>query len=304
MSRCVKSILNQTFSDYEIILVNDGSSDNSGLLCDQFTQTDPRIKSIHKENGGPGSARNAGLEVAKGNYIGFVDSDDYIDNQMFDIMLNLAEKEQADIIQCGYEFVSHEGRILKTCRYSDRIITGTFESVYEYSLQNEINNFITSKIFTKQLIDDVRFPELFASEDAYFILNACFKCNKIVLLSNPFYKYVQHPVSLTRSGINTKSFDTVRAGKMMFDLVNKRFPDLSTYWALYIVLYCVKLFSRSASHPELDQQRKELLIDFKRYYPILKNNPAMKHISKKSRIGLRLFSIFPEIYARLYISSH
>jgi glycosyltransferase involved in cell wall biosynthesis len=297
-------MLDQTFSDFEIILVNDGSTDESGQLCDLFSQTDPRILTIHKENGGPGSARNTGLEWAKGSYIGFVDSDDFIDNQMFEVMLNLAEKEQADIIQCGFEFVSNEGITLKTSSYSDRIILGSYESVHEYSLQNDINNYIPCKIFRRDLIDNIRFPEYFASEDACFILKVCFKCNKIVLLSKPFYKYVQHPVSLTRSGINAKSFDSVLAGKMMFDLVNEKFPDLSSYWARYIVLYCVKLFSRSTSHPELNQQRKELTKDFKQYYPILKNSSAMKQISKKSRIGLLLFSIFPEIYASLYSSSH
>ena len=304
LTKCINSILDQTFSDFEIILVNDGSTDKSGLLCDQFTINDIRIKTIHKDNGGPGSARNSGIEQAKGTFIGFVDSDDYIDKEMFSTLMIHAEKEQADIVQCGYEFVLHDGRTLKTSRYSDRIITGTYESVYEYSLQHDINNYIPCKIFRRDIIENVRFPEFFASEDAYFILNACFKCKKIVLLSNLFYKYVQHPESLTRSGINTKSFDTIRAGKMMFDLVNGKFPDLSTYWALYIVLYCVKLFSRSASHPELDQQRKELIIDFKQYYPMLHKSPAMNQISKKSRFGLQLFSFFPEIYASLYASSH
>jgi glycosyltransferase involved in cell wall biosynthesis len=304
LPRCLKSILNQTFSDFEIILVNDGSTDESGKLCDQFTQTDPRIIAIHKENGGPGSARNAGLELAKGNYIGFVDSDDYIDNLMFETMINVAGKEQADIVQCGFENTSPEGVVVTTSKYSNQSITGSINNVRAFSLQRQINNFIHCKIFRKTIIDNIRFPNLYASEDAVFILQACSICEKLIILEEPFYKYVQHPESLTRSGINTKSFDTIRAGKIMFGLVHEKFPELSSYWALYIVLYCVKLFARSRSIPELKQQRVELINDFRQYYPLLKNSPALNQISRKSRVALGLFSLFPGVYALLYSASH
>jgi hypothetical protein len=91
---------------------------------------------------------------------------------------------------------------------------------------------------------------------------------------------------------------------MMFDLVHEKFPELSSYWALYIVLYCVKLFARSVSHPELKQQRLELIKDFKQYYPLLKNSHALNQISRKSRVALGLFSLFPRVYALLYCASH
>lgn len=304
LNRCIKSILGQTFSDFEIILVNDGSTDGSGKFCDHFTQTDTRIKVIHKANGGPGSARNAGLEIACGEFVGFVDSDDFVDPEMFQIMFEKAVEHDADIVQCGFEYTSTESVVVSTSKYSNQTIIGSVNCVEAYSHQRDINNFIHCKIFRKTIIDNIRFPDLYISEDAVFILQACSKCKKLIILEETFYKYVQRTESLTRSGINTKSFETIRAGKMMFYLVNEKFPDLSSYWARYIVLYCVKLFSRSASHPELNQQRKELLIDFKRYYPILKNSPAMKNISKKSRIGLQLFYFFPNIYATLYASSH
>src|SRR5690625_3550080 len=109
LPKCLDSILTQTFKGFELILVNDGSTDKSGEICDDYAHKDQRIKVIHKKNGGTSSARNAGLAVAKGDYIGFVDSDDYINKHMYETLYNSAIKHSSDIVLCSYEDV-YEGQ--------------------------------------------------------------------------------------------------------------------------------------------------------------------------------------------------
>jgi glycosyltransferase involved in cell wall biosynthesis len=102
LNKCLDSILNQTFKDFELILVNDGSRDKSGEICDRYEKVDKRIKVIHKDNGGLSSARNAGLNIAEGDYIAFVDSDDFIHYRMYEILINTAIKKKSDITMCKY----------------------------------------------------------------------------------------------------------------------------------------------------------------------------------------------------------
>ncbi len=101
LRKCVDSILAQTFTDFEVILVDDGSPDNSGKICDEYASKDSRVRVIHKENGGLSSARNAGIDVARGKYLGFVDSDDYIEKDMYELLYDNIVKEQADLSICG-----------------------------------------------------------------------------------------------------------------------------------------------------------------------------------------------------------
>jgi len=112
LGKCIDSILNQTFSGFELILVNDGSLDNCGSICDSFAKLDRRVKVIHKGNGGLSSARNAGLEIACGEYIGFVDSDDYIERQMYETLYNQATETSSDIVVCDFYMIDENGKIL------------------------------------------------------------------------------------------------------------------------------------------------------------------------------------------------
>ena len=111
IERCIKSILNQSFTNFELILVDDGSPDNCGKICDEYKKKDSRIKVIHKKNGGLSDARNAGIERAKGEYIAFVDSDDFINKYMYEILYKNAKKWDADISICNFKMVCENDRI-------------------------------------------------------------------------------------------------------------------------------------------------------------------------------------------------
>ena len=165
LPRCVESVLNQTFPDWEAILVDDGSTDSSGRICDRYALEDTRIRVIHKENGGLSDARNCGLDVAQGEYVTFIDSDDYISKDTFGKIIGLAlSNVEADIIE--YPITVHKGH--KT-EYRLQFGTQTFDDVQSYwtSCKAYSHTYACNKFFRRHLFDGVRFPEGMYFEDAW-----------------------------------------------------------------------------------------------------------------------------------------
>lgn len=122
LHRCIKSILNQTYTNIEIILVNDGSKDNSAKICEEYAKKNKNIIYVSKQNEGPGPARNKGIEIATGDFIGFVDSDDFIYKEMYFEMLREAVKNDADVVQCGYFKADEMGNILNEKSFTDKVL--------------------------------------------------------------------------------------------------------------------------------------------------------------------------------------
>lgn len=191
LERCVNSIRQQTYEHLEIILVDDGSTDNSGVMCDEFAKTDNRIKVIHKENGGLSDARNAGLLHATGEYIGYVDSDDWIESKMYDTMYKACKREQADLAVCRYhcayegagkESGSGKQTVLDQEKLLDIYICGHPDYV--------IYNSVWSKLFSRKLVQDMIFPKGQNSEDIMYTTRAFCRAKKAVYIDSFFYNYV------------------------------------------------------------------------------------------------------------------
>ena len=187
--KCVDSILNQTFKDFELILVDDGSPDNCGKICDEYAQKDNRVKVIHKENGGQATARNAALDIARGEYIGFVDSDDYIEKDMYEKLYRCSNSNNADISIIGVKEVSELGNIL-----------------YEY-IPKSINlseilkrAHAWNKLFKKKLFfeNNLFFIENKYYEDLELIPKLFIKANKVCSINDIAYIYLQREGSTTR----------------------------------------------------------------------------------------------------------
>lgn len=200
LRRCLDSIVNQTYRNLEIILVDDGSPDHSGAICDAYAKRDRRIRVIHKVNGGVSSARNAGLEAASGEYIGWVDSDDWIENDMFEYLKNLAVTCQADVAQCGRywengDFVAKEYGSLHGPQTIDLL------SEITPAMWNGIANEVWCKLFKSDIIENLRFREDFSvGEDIDFILHVLRKAERLAIGSEAKYHYCQRPESLYNAG--------------------------------------------------------------------------------------------------------
>lgn len=158
LAECVDSVIGQTYKNLEIILVDDGSTDRSGSICDEYRLRDARIRVIHKTNGGISSARNAGLEIAQGSYIGFVDSDDYIADDMFS-QLYMNIKDNCQISVC-FNNVVDGTKIFAECQLPDKItILSNEEAVKELIVDSTIKNYVCNKLYRAELFSGLRFPE-------------------------------------------------------------------------------------------------------------------------------------------------
>ena len=201
LDRCVESVVGQTYTNLEIILVDDGSPDNSPTMCDNWAAKDARIKVIHKENGGLSSARNSALDIMKGEYLTFVDSDDYIDKNAVEIMYNRILNDNSDIAICNYKCVTDN---------SDDYWDNTYPLKDEILSKNEILRKLVEynhwhyviaccKLYKKQLFDSIRFPVGKLHEDVFTAHLIFDLCARVSCLSSILYYYYQAPESITHN---------------------------------------------------------------------------------------------------------
>lgn len=233
LPRCVDSILSQTYRNLEIILVDDGSMDGSGTICDDYAQKDGRIKVIHKKNGGLSDARNAGLDIASGDYIGFVDGDDWIDEDMYRAMYEACEREKAQVAACRYRQITKSGIIDASADNS--VLLSRNEALEVYICGDErylIYNSVWSKLFSHELIAGMRFPVGKNSEDIMFTTRAFCRMERLAYLDTAYYNYV-----LDREG----SIMNEKAGE-------RRLNDEIPFWREQIA------YIRAAGMPELSDK--------------------------------------------------
>lgn len=223
-NNCINSIVSQTHKDLEIIIVDDGSTDNTPQACDKWAEKDSRIKVIHKENGGAASARNTGLDNATGKYIGFVDADDYIDADMYEILLNDILENDADAARCGIDRVSDDGTVEDwgTGIYGIRIVDNK-------TLLADIGEGVgilpvspCNKLFKKECIDNIRFDTRFKfAEDTLFNFMVAKNIKKMVYHDVNRYHYTFNEDSITNKGINENNFDEHRVMDVIFTLADE-----------------------------------------------------------------------------------
>ena len=168
LDRCVESLVNQTYKNLEIILVDDGSPDNCPKMCDDWAKKDSRIKVVHKKNGGLSDARNAGFEVATGDIISFIDSDDWIEPEMFETMLSQMEKDDSDIVSCGVNWVEENGSVIRTVTVSEDSVRDTHTAMQELINDNRVKQHVWNKLYKYDMIKDIPFEKGKYHEDVFW----------------------------------------------------------------------------------------------------------------------------------------
>lgn len=188
LRRCLDSIINQTYKNLEIILVDDGSPDNCPVICDEYAARDSRVKVIHQNNGGISAARNAGLDIATGDYIAFVDSDDTIAKDMYRKMVDVVEHERADIVKCGVCEV--KGSEIKKIVFPNQVYeTNRLGGLLDWFHGGMRWSVVCNGLYRVDLVKDIRFPVGFIHEDNYFSPLSVFKAKKIVTVKDSYYNY-------------------------------------------------------------------------------------------------------------------
>lgn len=209
LEHCVNSILNQTIKDIEVILVDDGSPDTCGEICDRLATEDDRIKVIHKPNGGLSDARNKGIDIAQGKYIGLVDSDDYIAPQMYEKLLKAIEENDADASMCYACNVYDDDMEYRSCKEgTTEVFEG--EGILDALYGKKLNNFAWNKLYKRELFDSIRYPFGKIYEDLFTTYKIFGKCNRVALDSSQMYYYRIRRDSImgkARKVINTDKFE-------------------------------------------------------------------------------------------------
>ncbi len=229
IKQCVDSILNQTFKDFELILVDDGSPDNSGAICDEYVAIDKRVRCVHKENGGLSSARNAGIEIAQGEYIAFVDSDDCIASDMLDVIYSNALKYDADISGIEYAEFSRELPEL----IQNKRIKHKKKNLMKFIMQKNRLYCAVRYLYRGSVLADQRFDcGIKLGEDQMFIFDYVFKCNSLVMSSYNGYFY-RHNINSLSNGKLKKSFEEELRNRLkMVDKLDRKTKKygLAHYW--------------------------------------------------------------------------
>ena len=305
LCRCIDSILDQTFSDFELILVDDGSPDKCGEICDGYAARDSRIRVIHQRNGGLSDARNTGINASRGEIIGFVDSDDTISPDMYQEMIRYMDDHRLDIV-CADTYVVKRGKQIFRPRYKEDKLFSHGEAIREI-LTGVLDNAAPNKIFKRKTIGDIRFPKGRIYEDVATVYRYIYQAERVGFLCRPFYYYYKRKGSIVQKAFNVKGrYDcfcgykerVVFAQKHNLDCVDKceiqaldtALATLTAFYAMGeskesekyrdVVTY-IKMHTDSRFTSQLTTKHKFLVYCFQYCPPVYKLYAGLSAISKK-----------------------
>ena len=234
LKKCIESIINQTYSNLQIILIDDGSPDKCGKICEKYAAKDNRIQVVHKENGGLSDARNVGISIAKGEYIGFVDSDDYLENNMYEYLFNLLNLHNADVSICNFYNVI-EGK-QKVNNIDDGIkIYNKVDILKEILLDETIQSYAWNKLYKKSLFNNIKYPVGKTYEDigtTFYILE---NCNKVAVTGKPLYNYVKRKNSIVNVISEKTIIDYIELVIERYKYINENYSELENYNNKYLL---------------------------------------------------------------------
>lgn len=288
LNRCVESVINQTYDNLEVILIDDGSLDNSGRLCDELSKKDKRIKVIHKKNGGLSSARNAGLEISTGELIGFVDSDDYIDPTMFEKLYKLMVEYDADISCCNFEKRGNSGHTEYNYENINEIsIFSQKESLISLLSNQRIIYAVWNKLYKrKDFWNTYRFLPLYY-EDADATARCFTSANKIIYTGEPLYVYWNNETSITRQSFSIMHFDIPKSRLLLIPIYQKYCQDGVEQVKSDYITWGLRVLRQSAKYKTFQSQRINLYEEMKSF---ISKNPDLIY-SKRDKILIILFNM-------------
>lgn len=300
--RSVNSVRNQTYGNLEIILVDDGSTDGSAELCDAYEKKDKRIRVIHKKNGGPSEARNIAIEQARGEYIAFVDGDDWIDKDMYANMYLALKKGNADLAVCAYKQVSvkHiQDPSNDTILYFDK--DEALESFIKEEEEVRIQNAAWNKLFKKELLKELRFPVGKLYEEIVFTTRLLHEADRVVYLNQGYYNYVVDRVgSIMNAGVNSRIFtDQIplyyEKRKYLQSIGREDFVNIHNFFFYKRLLlhYMELMKNKSDNYEAFCKQIKQIVKAEKEYIPAAYTTEIS---SKNDALKMKIFQVSPKGY--------
>ena len=298
LSACMESIINQTYKNLEIILVNDGSTDSCPQICEEYAAKDNRIKVIHKKNGGLSDARNIGLKQATGDLISFVDSDDVVSLGFYQKLLNAFIENNADIAECAFLKFEKENAMNEakedSCPNAEIFET---EKALGQLLEGPLSICVWNKIYKKEVIEDIDFPVNKINEDEYWTYKVFAKAKKIVKIYNELYFYRQQATSIMGSGYSLKRLDGLQAHEERLAYLKENYPELEQSAIRTYCMVAMYHYHQLSKHNDIDPERtyRDSIYDkVKNYYKWA----VLKNWYWKDIIWFLLFIYSPKNYMR------
>ncbi|SES09855.1 glycosyltransferase family 2 protein [Salipaludibacillus aurantiacus] len=301
IDRCIQSLINQTYKQLEIILVDDGSPDNCGKIADNYAAKDSRIKAFHKKNGGLSDARNYGAQYVTGKFTLFVDSDDWLEDNMVEKLVAYSLKYEADVVQSAF-YYAHDDYLLYDNRYYAKdeppVILNNYELMTELVINERVKNFAWGKLYKTSLIEDIPFEKGVLFEDVFWAHKVMERAERYVILHEPLCYYYQRDDSIV-AAYTPRNLDIIKGLKERHAFIESRYPDLinesyrlilKTHLEHYLLLFLNRQKDPGGVH------RKEI-----QNYITKKHDCFNKSIVKDNvlKMELQMFIIHPYFYIGL-----
>lgn len=266
LPRCIDSILHQSCRDLDVILVDDGSPDDCGAICDAYAARDGRITVVHQENAGVSAARNAGLSRAKGEWIGFVDPDDFIAPDLYQKMLDAVSATGAELAICGYNYIDEAGEVdrRRLCKNAENEILTQKQLLFRFSdMPPTVRLGVVNKLFQRSLLSGMRFEDgLHSSEDVLFLTEYAACVNKAVFVHRPLYMNTVRQGSATHGGLKIDSLaDSFAVHDKMHEAVTGAYPELKDHSLAFLLDVCLLKYNEALSKlPTLGQEERRAVL--------------------------------------------
>lgn len=287
VAKAIESILSQTFQNYEFIIVNNGSSDKSPQICEDYAQKYDKIRLIHRQSGNIGSGRNAGLDAAKGRYITFIDDDDIAEPDMLEFLYNLIESYSADIALCG-SYKNEKGHKIHNCVFEELMVMDAAQSVVELLNRKKYNVAMPTKLLKRELFDKVRFRDIGKYDDVTVGYRYFAEANKIVGLGMPKYTFYRHETNNSIFTTNDLLLtpeqleEYFEAFSERSEYLSRKLPQLTgfaryTEWS-YMISMCNKIISNNLVNcgEQLEHIKRTLIQNYDEFY----NSEFLKDFEK------------------------
>lgn len=293
LERCVDSVVMQPYEFLEVIIIDDGSSDGSEVMVDKYAKEDKRIKVIHQKNQGLSAARNAGLSVASGDYLLFVDGDDWIEKYAVNALISIIKHGcDADIIEFGYRMTNGDKDFARI-QFDECKLTGPKEILDEFFYGNKITDIVPNKLYRRSLFLDFRFDEGKIHEDYRIMPKLLSRCKKMLIISDVLYCYYRRNNSITNSRFSKKNLERIEASRYVIDYCRKDDYILNSYVnaaRIRLCFACIYLYGKLKFDGMNEHYKKVIVGTFENEYQLVRRTLDFRRLPYHKRCFLVIFN--------------
>ncbi|MGN0172216.1 MAG: glycosyltransferase [Acutalibacteraceae bacterium] len=299
LDKCVASLVGQTYRELEILLVDDGSTDQSGALCDAWAAKDSRIRVIHKPNGGLSDARNAGVAAATGDYIGFVDSDDWVEPRMYELLMDALSKQQADIAECRWAHFSDEkpAQPYDDTPFAEETMTAE-QALIELIAERKLRQTVVNKLYDEKIVKKIPFEVGKINEDEFWTYQIFGEMTSLVYLDVALYHYYQRSGSIMHTSYSPKRLQGLEAYEARMNYMQSRFPTVYPAAVRAYLSACLFHYQTICRQASIDADGA-LRADIIKHFRAVDQKDFLSSMRPKHRMWIQLFGCFPRFTCRV-----